>query len=165
MKKCIRCGKKKPESSFYAGRGDCKECHSIYIKEWKRRRGESYRQKRNEESKAYYRKNFARISEKERNHPERKRRNALAYYYRLQEQAIRAYGGHICACCKETEPLFMTLDHIENNGRDHRKEFDLRGAKLYKWLKDRGYPPGFQVLCTNCNHGKYRNNGVCPHRG
>ncbi len=26
-------------------------------------------------------------------------------------------------------------------------------------------PEGFQVLCWNCNLGKYYNGGVCPHRG
>jgi hypothetical protein len=27
-----------------------------------------------------------------------------------------------------------------------------------------GFPPGYQVLCMNCNHGKRMNNGVCPHK-
>jgi hypothetical protein len=30
-------------------------------------------------------------------------------------------------------------------------------------LKKRGYPPGYRVLCFNCNRGRYLNGGVCPH--
>ncbi len=37
------------------------------------------------------------------------------------------------------------------------------GSVLYSWLKKQGYPPGFQVLCHNCNlaKGYY---GACPHQ-
>jgi hypothetical protein len=28
-----------------------------------------------------------------------------------------------------------------------------------------GFPKGFQTLCMNCNWGKYRNGGQCPHKG
>jgi hypothetical protein len=27
-----------------------------------------------------------------------------------------------------------------------------------------GFPDGFQTLCFNCNVGKYKNGGVCPHQ-
>ncbi len=50
---------------------------------------------------------------------------------------------------------------IENNGAEHRKEI---GTSLYKWLKKNGFPPGFQVLCANCNWGKRQCGGTCPHR-
>lgn len=33
-----------------------------------------------------------------------------------------------------------------------------------QWLKDNKYPKGFQVLCTNCNTGRHRNGGICPHK-
>jgi hypothetical protein len=33
---------------------------------------------------------------------------------------------------------------------------------LHRWLKNSGYPPGFQVLCFNCNFAKHRK-GQCPH--
>jgi hypothetical protein len=26
------------------------------------------------------------------------------------------------------------------------------------------FPAGFQVLCLNCNHGRFRNGGICPHQ-
>ena len=93
------------------------------------------------------------------------RKHALAHYYRLQHQAILAYGGYACACCGVTEPLFLTLDHAHNDGSRHRARIaPLSGGKLYRWLRDNAYPPGFQVLCANCNHGRFRNGGVCPHK-
>jgi hypothetical protein len=70
-------------------------------------------------------------------------------------------------CCGETEPLFLTLDHINGGGNKHRREIKESGkgsGSFYEWLKRNGYPPGFQVLCQNCNVGKWRNGGVCPHQ-
>ncbi len=32
------------------------------------------------------------------------------------------------------------------------------------WLKANNFPPGFQTLCHNCNIGKHRNKGICPHK-
>jgi hypothetical protein len=95
--------------------------------------------------------------------PDRRRKNALAYYYRLQHSAIEAYGGYRCQWCGIDEPLVLCIDHVENNGKAHREEMNsVGGHRFYKWLRDNAYPPGFQVLCMNCNHGKYRNGGVLP---
>lgn len=76
-----------------------------------------------------------------------------------QERILDAYG-HACACCGERERLFLTVDHVNNDGAEHRKTFN---GDLYKWLIRQGFPDGFQILCFNCNMGKYRNGGVCPH--
>src|SRR5690348_1104353 len=76
---------------------------------------------------------------------------------------LRCYGGYRCACpgCSETIEAFLSLDHIHNDGAAHRKVINRR--KLYVWLRNEGYPAGFQVLCMNCNFGKARNGGTCPH--
>lgn len=92
---------------------------------------------------------------------------------RLKREAFAAYGGAICACCGETSIEFLTLDHIAGDGAAHRKRVteergwtsrsqSFSGTHLYLWLKQNNYPPGFQVLCMNCNFsmGKY---GYCPH--
>ena len=74
--------------------------------------------------------------------------------------AIEHYGGK-CACCGETEPDFLSFDHIGGGGSKHRKEV-LRGRTMGAWLVRNGYPEGFQILCHNCNlaRGFY---GYCPH--
>jgi len=74
--------------------------------------------------------------------------------------AIEAYGGK-CACCGETRIEFLTIDHIDNGGSKHRKEIGHR--PIGQWLKNHGYPAGFQVLCWNCNCSK-EYFGYCPHK-
>jgi hypothetical protein len=86
----------------------------------------------------------------------------MVRYRKVKDEAFLAYGGYVCACCGEIERLFLTLDHIENGGNKHRKE--IGASKIYFWLKRHGYPPGFQVLCMQCNWGKRMNGGICPHK-
>jgi len=103
-------------------------------------------------------------------HKAEKKEWAATRYKNLKDAVFAAYGGYRCACCGETEPLFLGIDHIENNGAEHRKSIfkgDYRSATgifMYRWLKKSGFPPGYQVLCANCNHGKHRNGGICPHQ-
>lgn len=87
---------------------------------------------------------------------------------RLKDQVYAQYGGYVCACCGETEPLMLNLDHINNDGNRHRKLLRNRNCQvsswtMYNWIVQNNFPPIFQVLCYNCNIGKYRNNGLCPH--
>ena len=77
----------------------------------------------------------------------------------LKSEVITAYGGR-CECCQEMELGFLTIDHIDGGGKKHR--LDVHG-KIYLWLKKHNYPPGFRVLCFNCNCGRAVNGGVCPH--
>lgn len=71
-------------------------------------------------------------------------------------------GLPICACCGEKEILFLTIDHINNNGNKERKELKKMGRTYYVWLRKNNYPDGLQVLCMNCNWAKGRF-GLCPH--
>ena len=80
---------------------------------------------------------------------------------RTRDLVFEAYGGYKCVCCGETEPKFLSIDHINNDGAKHKKKTN---SNLYRWLKKNDYPSGFQVLCMNCNCGKYRNGGICPHK-
>ncbi len=82
---------------------------------------------------------------------------------------VFGHYGEKCVCCGEAEPLFLTIDHVNNDGAAHRRSMpDGRystGERMYRWLRDNGFPEGFQTLCMNCNLGKQRNGGVCPHQG
>ena len=81
---------------------------------------------------------------------------------RLKLETLARYGGY-CACCGETEPTFLTIDHIDGNGRQHRRETGTEsGADFYWWLRRNNYPAGFQVLCWNCNCARHIK-GTCPH--
>ena len=82
---------------------------------------------------------------------------------KAKAEAVAAYGGR-CSCCGEKEILFLQIDHINNDGAEKRRSGeDGLGATLYRQLKSRGWPDGYQVLCANCNFGKSKNGGVCPH--
>lgn len=79
---------------------------------------------------------------------------------RLRQEVLTAYGEK-CQCCGENIPEFLAIDHINNDGNKHRRQV----RSLYIWLKQNGFPKdNFQLLCHNCNIGKYRNNGICPHK-
>ncbi len=57
--------------------------------------------------------------------------------------------------------MFLTIDHIDGSGAEHRKKLTV---SITKWLAKHNYPEGFQILCWNCNQGKFYNGGVCPHK-
>lgn len=86
----------------------------------------------------------------------------------IKKAALDAYGG-VCACCGEKQIEFLTIDHINDDGAEHRKSIwgkDSRSAggnRFYYWLRRNKYPSGFQVLCFNCNFAKFHFD-VCPHR-
>jgi hypothetical protein len=73
---------------------------------------------------------------------------------------LEAYGGE-CVCCGEDEPLFLTLDHVDGKGCDHRRELGV--TDMWLWAFHQGFPKILQLLCMNCNMGRHRNGGVCPH--
>lgn len=77
---------------------------------------------------------------------------------KLKDAVLDIYG-RACACCGEKEPLCLTLDHVDNDGR-----FDVHGHKLYKQILDSDFlRADLQTLCYNCNIGRYLNGGICPH--
>ena len=72
--------------------------------------------------------------------------------------------GNKCACCGETEADFLQVDHVNNDGVEHRKS--VPSNRLYRWLIRNNFPPDFQILCSNCNLSKGfpRNNNKCVHQ-
>jgi len=111
-----------------------------------------YNQKRRKDSAAWY------IKNKEKRLAQKKEQ------YRKQREDVFTHYGWECACCGETEPLFLTIDHINNDGNLHRKGNDTSHNNIYYWLVKNNFPLGFQTLCMNCNVGKHKNNGICPHK-
>jgi len=85
---------------------------------------------------------------------------------RCRDEVYGAYGGYKCKCCNETERMFLSIDHVYNDGAKERKsgEYSGGGSAFYNWLRKNNFPEGYQVLCMNCQVGKYKNGGVCPHQ-
>ena len=97
-------------------------------------------------------------------HGEKMRAQKVIYRKAVKDKVFTAYGRQ-CKCCGETEPLFLDIDHMDNDGAEHRKKHRLgTGKQFYVWLITNNFPSNFQTLCCNCNRGKFRNNGICPHK-
>lgn len=78
-----------------------------------------------------------------------------------KREVVNAYGGK-CACCGENRLVFLAIDHVNGGGNQHRKE--VGGSyRIYRWLKEHGYPGGFRVLCHNCNFAT-TGGKTCPHQ-
>lgn len=83
--------------------------------------------------------------------------NAKLVRLSLKEKAFLKLGGE-CVSCKEREIEFLTVDHVNNDGADHRKK--LRGAGLsstdaiLREIRDGKETRAYQLLCWNCNFRK-----------
>ena len=80
---------------------------------------------------------------------------------------VLSHYGNRCVCCNESEPKFLALDHMNNDGAAHRREISSNGHpvssyQMYLWIKKNNYPDNFQILCHNCNMAKSFY-GICPH--
>lgn len=155
---CIRCGQ-----SYQPRSGPQRYCSScmptmkmVYGIEWRRRnpgRRKIIDKRRMEKNPQRYRmlKKFA-----FQRQVENMKQLVLGHY---SNETIR------CLCCGESERDFLVIDHINGHGNEHRKQIFGRlqgGYAFYRWLVKQGYPPGFQVLCSNCNMSKAKH-GVCVH--
>jgi hypothetical protein len=78
---------------------------------------------------------------------------------RVRAAAISGYGG-VCVCCGEADPNVLELDHVNNDGSQHRREV---GPSMYRWALRNGFPPRLQLLCANCHSAKTRT-GDCSYR-
>lgn len=89
------------------------------------------------------------------------------YYARQKLTCFMHYsnGTNKCACCGESIYEFLTIDHINNDGAEHRKHTNnYEGVSLYRWLVRNDFPEHFRVLCYNCNLGRAKSKTkTCPH--
>lgn len=151
---CVRCGKEPPSDRSQLGR--CSTCLDLLCKRVNDRRkekaaeGKCVKCQRPKTTKSHCDECYSYHLKK-----------SAEARSRLKDKVFAAYGGYVCACCSETEPSFLSIDHINGGGCQHRKE--IGGGRMYYWLRDQGFPPGFQVLCMNCQYGRKNNKGICPH--
>ena len=81
---------------------------------------------------------------------------------KIKQMIIEKYSNetNACVCCKLTDIRFLALDHIYSI--ENYKGMPRGGYPLFLWLRKAGFPPGFQILCHNCNHSKAKH-GICVH--
>jgi len=69
----------------------------------------------------------------------------------IKNQVFDYYGGK-CQLCNESDYQKLSLDHIDKNGRQHRKSVLTTdsGSAFYKWVY-KHKPNNIRILCYNCN--------------
>ncbi len=124
-------------------------------KEYQKKWFQENKEKNRKKSREWYQK-----------HRERGREINIKSNKKIKLMVLQHYGGTTpqCVCCEERGQEFLTIDHINNDGAEHRRKIKKGGGvAFYYWLKLNGLPKGYQVLCFNCNIAKsvYEK---CPHQ-
>lgn len=136
--------------------------HALKCKEWRDRN----KGKIKEYQKQYCRKNKEAVNKNKRRWRRENKGTYNAQRRRNKKQikiaCFEAYGGCFCKRCDESDLDILCLDHISHNGSEdkrnrvkNRKWYKGGGHMLYRMLKQEKYPPGYQVLCANCNLKKH----------
>ena len=89
-------------------------------------------------------------------------RKALYRYRRYIKLEVLKHYGSTCKVCGEANTKILTLDHINNNGAQHRRDIAKKskgGIDMWMWVYRNKFPEGFQILCYNCNCGKQHGYG------
>jgi hypothetical protein len=136
---------------------DARVRRNIRIREYKKRRARAdpeYRDQRQQKRQEWWERNGEAV-----------RARRAEQRLQVKIDVIGHYGG-ACSCCGERILLLLTIDHINDDGSEHRKQLAGNGGGyfIYRWLQTNGYPEGFQVSCWNCNVGRHLNGGICPHQ-
>jgi hypothetical protein len=83
--------------------------------------------------------------------------------WKLKHEVMEHYGT-VCACCGESEIIFLQIDHLKGGGNAERRRLGIQAGKgTYSYLKQHGYPDGYRTLCANCNKARGAYNW-CPHQ-
>ena len=84
--------------------------------------------------------------------------------YKHHKLEVYRLLGNCCSCCGLSEISCLQIDHVNNDGAEHRKQLN-GGDKIYRYIlthydteKDR-----FQLLCANCHSSKTQL-GQCYHK-
>ena len=171
IKSVLEFHKDKDSKTGYSSK--CKECKKLYY--------QINKDKINKTNERYRIKNRKQINERKKknrndNKDELNRLNREWYQQNKQKQCEKVkermrkirlevlihYSENPpkCKCCGETYLEFLTIDHINGNGSEHRR--NMKNSNIYVELRSKKFPEGFRVLCWNCNssRGCY---GYCPH--
>lgn len=86
--------------------------------------------------------------------PEKAKRSYISYREELKFEVLTHYGkdGKLQCCwehCEVCDVDMLTLDHLKDNGAEHRRIIGKGSSPTYLWAKREGFPEGFQTLCWN----------------
>ncbi len=116
-------------------------------------------QKHKESYKAYREANKPRMQELQREWYARNRERELARMkaknanVRIEVLTHYSAGTLVCGCCGYSGINFLSIEHDNGGGTQHRKKIGT-GNAIFHWLKRNSFPSGYSVLCHNCNFSK-----------
>lgn len=114
----------------------CRPCYNAYMRNWKAS-SSNYKEQSKERAKVSI--------------PE--------YKAKYKRMVFDAYGN-ACACCGITIEEFLTVEHKNGGGGEHRRKRNFLGVLID--IIRAGFPPDYCLLCMNCNWAK-RKGKMCPH--
>ena len=95
----------------------------------------------------------------------------IAYYARAKAMRVQLKlkvielltdNKNACNCCGEKNLSFLTVDHINADGKIERRN-NILTYRLYKKIIDYPDKEKYQILCFNCNISKSHHQNVCSH--
>lgn len=146
---CVRCGDKR-----FNGHIRCEKCHLKHLK---------YNERSKEKAIKNGKCRVCLIENREENNSmcalclKKSRDRMNATYSEIRLKCIKNFGG-FCVCCGESNQKYLQLDHIHNNGAEHKKNLKENNefyGSFYKWAVKNNYPKDvLQLLCANCHSAK-----------
>lgn len=102
------------------------------------------------------------VKERHKLNPKRARDSDVRRMKKLKESIFNLLGDR-CVCCGENERSFLTVDHINHDGAEHRRLVG-GGRKIYQDILKQGCPKDkYRIFCMNCNWAT-RYKTECPHK-
>lgn len=162
MRICTNCKNTKPKSAFGKNekmpdgiKHECAQCSSKRHAEWYKKNRSSVQMKHTAYRSAH-KKEIKKYKSAWMLHGGKEKHRSWYVEYRLAKRLLvlgHYTGGTMrCQCpgCRVRGQQFLTIDHLEKDGSNHRKKVG-HGVLFYLWIIRNRFPKYLRVLCWNCN--------------
>ena len=141
-----------PDKKYYAAhKEELKKYHHEYFQKHYSEHKEEIKSKK----KKYYAEHNEELNEHRRKHYATHKKQIGEYKSKQNKKerliVLNHYGGK-CAFCGDKNINHLCIDHINNDGGQHRKI--VPASRLPRWLIKNNFHNGFQILCQNHNSEK-----------
>lgn len=172
MKVCITCNKRKKNHLFvfsykmnrFGGiRTKVSEfvCKSCRKKLTSRQVSDIVKNHKYKTDPAYRQKILAAVVKSHQNNPESHKRSVMTQKMKYRILVLNHYGAfcHAQEYGLSDKPCYktnLTLEHLNNDGAEHRARLKDHYAAVYRDVVKSGYPDTFTILCVAHNTERYQ---------